>query len=310
MTANNLTWHVLGAGSIGCLFAAYLQQANHNMTLIVRDKTGAARLQDQSGIILEREQQKVTVPIAGTAAAAIAQPITHLLICTKAQQTQTAINSIKTKLADKPVLVLLQNGMGVRELLLQAIPNATVLHAITTEGAWQRERFHVVHAGHGETVVGAIAHDEQHCADAVASASRCELPIASVTDIERRLWLKLAINSVINPLTALYQCRNGELLQLPDIDNTIAQLCSEFAQVAAANQQSFAVDFLIENVRSVMRDTADNRSSMLQDILARRRTEIDFINGYIIKRALQHRLSCPQQIALFDAIKNKEHAFS
>ena len=310
MTADNWTGYVLGAGSIGCLFAAYLQRAGHKPTLILRDKSHCALLQQQGGIMLEHEPRSVCIAIAGVTAATIDQPIAQLLICTKAQQTLTAINSVKSKLAKRPILILLQNGMGVRELLQREIPDAIILHAITTAGAWQRERFHVVQASRGETVIGAATASEQHYADAAANALRCELPIASVADIERRLWLKLAINSVINPLTALHQCRNGELLQLPGIDDTIAQLCSEFAQVAAAEQQIFAQDFLVETVHAVIRDTAANRSSTLQDIRARRRTEIDFINGHIIKRALQHRISCPQQIALLDAVKNREHAFS
>jgi 2-dehydropantoate 2-reductase len=200
--------------------------------------------------------------------------------------------------------------MGVRELLLQAIPDAIVVHAITTEGAWQRERFHIVHAGFGETVIGATTPAEQQYANAVASTLRCELSIAAVTDIERRLWLKLDINSVINPLTALHDCRNGDLLKLPGIDTLIDQLCNEFALVARAENQAFDIADLSAQVLRVMRDTAANRSSMLQDIHARRRSEIEFINGFIVRRAQLHGLFCPQQTLLFDAIKQKEHAYS
>jgi 2-dehydropantoate 2-reductase len=134
--------------------------------------------------------------------------------------------------------------------------------------------------------------------------------MAVVTDIAQRMWLKLAVNSVINPLSAMYQCRNGELRAIPHIAETIEQLCKEFNTVARADNQQFETTALIDNVMRVLDDTAENRSSMLQDILARRPTEIDFINGFILKRAMQHCILCPQHVGLFDAIKLKEHAFS
>jgi 2-dehydropantoate 2-reductase len=310
VNADNSTWHVLGAGSIGCLFTAYLRQASRNVQLIVRDAARLAQLQSAGGITLEQAGTQTLIEVAACSPRSITQPIAQLLICTKAQHTLAALRSIKKYLTEKPLLVLLQNGMGVRESILAVIPDAIVLNAITTHGAFQHIRFHVVHAGLGETVVGAINPHEQHYADYVAQALQCELPMAVVTDIAQRMWLKLAINSVINPLSAMYQCRNGELRNIPHIETTIEQLCTEFNAVASADNQVFATTTLIENVMRVINDTAENRSSMLQDILARRPTEIDAINGFILKRAMQHRILCPQHVVLFDAIKLKEHAFS
>lgn len=310
MAAANPTWHILGAGSIGCLFAAYLQRAGCAATLILRDNASLELLQQRGGIVLEREQQLTTLPLPALTAATIAQPITHLLICTKAPQTLAAINSVKTKLAKNPIIVLLQNGMGLRELVEQAIPDAIILHAITTEGAYQRERFHVVHAGFGATLLGGVSSDAQIHAEAVAKSLQCELPITVVADITQRLWLKLGINSVINPLTALHDCRNGDLLKLPDIDSIVAQLCREVTRIARAEGQSIDADHLAAEVMRVMRDTAANRSSMLQDIQARRRSEIEFINGYLVRRAQAQGLFCPEQTLLLDAVKHKEHAFT
>lgn len=314
MNTDNSTWHVLGAGSIGCLFTAALtadaHQGNRNIQLIVRDANRLAQLQSMGGITLEQAQEKTLVEVNACTPRSITQPIAQLLICTKAQQTVAALRSIKKHLIDTPLIVLLQNGMGVRESILDIIPNAIVLNAITTHGAFQRERFHVVHAGIGDTVVGASNPQEQHYAAHVADSLQSELPIAVTTDIAQRLWLKLAVNSTINPLSAIYQCRNGELRKLPHIETTIEQLCVEFNAVAEAEGQQFSTATLLENILRVINDTAENRSSMLQDILVLRPTEIDFINGFIIKRALKHGILCPQHVALFDAIKQKEHAFS
>jgi 2-dehydropantoate 2-reductase len=118
--------------------------------------------------------------------------------------------------------------------------------------------------------------------------------------------LKLAVNSAINPLTALHQCRNGELLQLPDIAAQVAQLCAELSRVAASAGQALAPATLAAAVFAVIRDTAANRSSMLQDLSQRRRSEIDFINGYIVQCARRAQLACPAHAALWQAVKARE----
>ena len=185
-------------------------------------------------------------------------------------------------------------------------PRARIPHALTTEGAFQRERFAVVHAGRGETLLGGVGADNQILAASVAQTLRCELPVTAVSDIEMRLWRKLAVNSVINPLTALHGCRNGELLQLPDIERRVAQLCAELCAFAAAAGQSLDAAELSRQVFAVMRSTAANRSSMLQDIEQRRGTEIDFINGYIVRRGHELGVPCPGHAALWRAIKERE----
>ncbi|MDB6060160.1 MAG: 2-dehydropantoate 2-reductase [Verrucomicrobiaceae bacterium] len=309
MTAEQPTWHILGAGAIGCLFASYLQRAQHRVELIVRDSVRLSQLQENSGVLLECAETTASTPISGVLPTKITTAITHCLICTKAPQTIAALSALKKYLAPKPILILVQNGMGIRERILQLIPDAIVLNAITTEGAYRRAAFHIVHASTGNTLIGAMELAEQPYAQDAAAALQCELPIAAQENIAQQLWLKLSINSVINPLTALRQCRNGELLKLANIDEVIALLSHEFNALAQAEGYIFSTEFLIGRIKQVMRDTAANYSSMQQDIRAKRHTEIDYINGFIVQRALRHNIACPEHAKLFDAIKQKEHTF-
>ena len=306
-------WHVLGAGSLGCLFAAYLQRAGVALELIVRDETALRQLRSNGGITLSHpdephDDESTTVAVAATTPNSVQAPITQLLICTKAQQTLAAVDAIKSKLAPDVLIVLLQNGMGVRELLQRAFlqherPHATILNALSTEGAFRSARFHVTHAGYGETVIGSIEPQQQALAKSAVQALQCELPIAFAPDIERRLWLKLGVNSVINPLTAIHHCRNGELLKLDMIETIVTQLCDELAQVARAEHIAVSVAQLRDEVYRVMHDTANNKSSMLQDIEARHDTEIDFINGFVVQRAQHHGIACTQHTLLLDKMR-------
>lgn len=301
-------WHLLGAGSIGCLFAASLQRAGISTRLILRDAASLAQWrQAGAAIVLQRaeEQWRVELPATSVEALGSATPLRQLLVCTKAQQTVSALSALAAAIDPNALIVLLQNGMGVREQLQALLPHATILHALSTEGAYRIERFHVVHAGRGETVIGGEP-GLQAVAQAAATALRCELPVAAVDDIERRLWLKLAVNSVINPLTALHGCTNGTVLALPDIETLLPALCDEVCAVANAEGQQLNAAQVAETVREVCRVTAANRSSMLQDIAARRLTEIDFINGHVVRTAQRHSISCPRQGALLTQIKALE----
>jgi 2-dehydropantoate 2-reductase len=302
-------WHVLGAGSIGCLFASALQRAGISTRLILRDAASLALWREAGGaIVLQRGagQWRIELPAATAATLEPNTPLRQILVCTKAQQTRAALEALGAAVDPTALIVLLQNGMGVREQLQALLPRATILHALSTEGAYRTERFHVVHAGQGETVIGGAG--LQAVAAATAAALHCELRIGAVDDIERRLWLKLAVNSVINPLTALHDCSNGAVLELPDIDILLPALCSEACAVANAEGQALHPAEMVDAVREVCRATSANRSSMLQDIAARRATEIDFINGHIVRTAQRHGIPCPQQSALLDRLKALEQA--
>lgn len=307
------TWFILGAGSIGCLFAANLRRAGHPVTLILRTENDVAEFRRSGGIQLNSlDGATYTVSCDAIALETLARgpssQISRVLVCTKAHQTRDAVQALLPALVETPQLVLLQNGMGVRELIQPLLPGAAITQAITTEGAWRRARFDVVHAGRGETLLG--ANHRPALAQTLAAALRCELAVRVDAAFEERLWLKLAVNCVINPLTALRECRNGDLLHQPDVPAQVRALCAELGAVAAACGQNLPIPRLEAAVFEVMERTADNQSSMWQDLQHRRRTEIDFINGYVVRQGERHDLRCPAHAALQQAIKNKEAALN
>lgn len=307
---NALPWHILGAGSIGCLFAAYLRRAGHPVTLILRDDESVARFRAQGGIRLHAPAQNNSgqltelIPTEALGIAALNAPVSRLLICTKAHQTLSAVRSALPALAADAQLVLLQNGMGVREMLQAELPRAIIANAITTEGAWRRGPFDVIHAGRGTTRLGIPGQPQP--SGSMATALSCALDIQADADIAMSQWRKLAINCVINPLTALRERRNGELPNEPDIGTLVHALCAEIDMVANAAGVQLRAEELARASFEVMYGTAANQSSMWQDLQHRRRTEIDFINGYVVAEAARRHIPCPANQSLLDAIKDKE----
>lgn len=297
-------WHVLGTGAMGCLWAANLAAAGRHVTLIGRDRPRPAAYH---GVTLETaaggELFEVALENAGSPG-----NIERLLVCTKACDVLAALDGIAHRLTRDAAIVLLQNGMGFHDAAATLLPGARLYCALTTEGAWCPAPFHVRHAGRGTTLLG--RYPRGLLADAQALAG--ELPetrfeIRAVADTEQELWRKLAVNCAINALTAVHGCPNGALLQPGPAHEEFMALCVEIAAILEALGHAELAGELPALAGEVARRTATNRSSMLQDVLAGRPTEIDYINGFLRDRARAAGVPCPLNEALCRRVREIEH---
>ncbi|MGD8430598.1 MAG: 2-dehydropantoate 2-reductase [Ectothiorhodospiraceae bacterium] len=267
--------HILGAGSIGLLVASYLA-SNHPVTLIRRPGSapGTTRTIHRS-----EDERIVALEVAQHAADRLPGEIQRLIVCTKAYDAREAVMSVAGSLGTEAAVLLMQNGLGSQDEVLDALPETPVAAATTTEGAWRRAADEVIHAGRGETRIGALRGEGP---DWAALLNAAGLRASNVSDIRQPLADKLRVNALINPLTVLHDCRNGELLGKSAAMREMAALGEETDRVLAAAGHVFPVSAL-ERAMSVAETTAANHSSMLQDARAGRRLEIDYINGYVIR---------------------------
>lgn len=288
-------WHVLGTGAIACLWAANLATSGANVTLIARDRS---RLAGYHGITVETAAGGEHVPVTLEAADSNA-PIDRLLVCTKAGDVITALAAIVRRLAGNATIVLLQNGMGFHEEAGLLLGSRRLYCGLSTEGAWCPAPFHVRHAGRGLTLLG--RYPRGTLADAMALAHelpQARLEIRPIADTEQELWRKLAVNCAINALTAVHRCPNGALVKPGPIADEFTALCAEIVTILDALGHSGLAAELPQLAARVARQTAENRSSMLQDVQTGRRTEIDFINGFLCARAREAGVPCPLNAAL------------
>lgn len=303
MNTGQAHWHILGAGAIGTLFADALSTDGGEVSLILRDGVhGETRTQVvERGDLVSEKHVKTTGPRGHT-------DISHLLVTTKAYDVCAAIDSVIPRLNPDCNVVLLSNGMGFQEQVLASIPSLNIFCGTTTEGAHLLAAGHVRHAGRGETRIGFAAktaddkrpvwlHQWERAVDNSVWDS----------DIQPALWTKLAVNCVINPLTALNRCHNGELEARKSLANQVAPLRDEVAAVCRAQGHVKIAAALPRITAAVIQATSGNRSSMLQDMDAGRLTEIDYITGYLLEVADQHSIDIPLNRALFEAIKSRAH---
>ncbi|MBC3271350.1 putative 2-dehydropantoate 2-reductase [Pseudomonas sp. SWRI81] len=280
-------WHVLGAGSLGTLWATRLARAGLPVRLILRDPMRLRSYEAAGGLTLVENGQASTYAVPGETVDNPA-PIRRLLVACKAYDAEDAVARLASRLAPDAELILLQNGLGSQDAVAARVPLARCISASSTEGAFRDGDWRVVFAGHGFTWLGDAGHP-------VAPAWLDDLDAAKIphewsTDILTRLWRKLAFNCAINPLTVLHDCRNGGLQQH---QCEVATLCGELAELLERCGQPAAADNLQQEVERVIHATAANYSSMYQDVANRRRTEISYLLGYACTVAARHQMNLP-----------------
>jgi 2-dehydropantoate 2-reductase len=289
-----MSWHILGAGSLGSLWAARLARSGAQVELILRDEAALTRYHAAGGLTLVENDQLHRYPIAA-GKPGDGTPIQRLLLACKAYDAEAAAIALAPRLGPGAQVILLQNGLGSQQAVAARLPQARCILASTTEGAFRSGDFQVTFAGRGHTWLG----DPQ---DASAPAWLDELDSAGIPHtwtpaILDRLWRKLAMNCIANPLTVLYDCRNGGLRDHPE---EVAALCAELTQLLTACGHPDATLDLHAEVQRVIEATAANYSSMYQDVAVGKRTEIGYLIGHACDLAAGLALQTPH---LFDVYR-------
>jgi 2-dehydropantoate 2-reductase len=220
---------------------------------------------------------------------------TLLLVTTKAGDTLSALEGWLPHIPTNTPVVLFQNGLGSQQAVAGRWPDRPILAASTTEGANRPEPDVLVHAGVGDTWVGPLTDSAYACTEfVVQQLTQSGLRVHAENDIVPRLWQKLVVNAGINAFTALLDCPNGAIMDAPLYRQTIDPLCTEIAALLQADTGEHATpQALRERIEAVAKSTASNTSSMRADISAGRKTEIDFINGYLVQCGQRHGIATP-----------------
>ncbi|PWY79437.1 2-dehydropantoate 2-reductase [Aspergillus sclerotioniger CBS 115572] len=261
-----------------------------------------------------------------------------LVVAVKAPVTAMALESVSHRLTPDSTVLLLQNGMGVIDELNEKVfpdpqnrPN--YMHGIVSHGlARRKEPFQVAHTGIGTTILGpalsanstsVISEKEEDWAPSTKYLTRTLTltpPLVAVAETPSSLMLyqleKLAMNAVINPLTAAMNCENGELLYNYSFTRVMRLLLLEISSVICALpevqgipgiESRFSPERLRWMVTQLASRTAKNYSSMLQDVRAGKTTEIEYLNGYIVRRGEELGVKCVVNYMMKHLILAKQH---
>jgi 2-dehydropantoate 2-reductase len=285
---------VLGPGALGCLLSALFREAGVEVSLVDYRPDRVARLRLRGILVhsLERVQRVVEVPIG---LAPEVGPCDLTIVAVKAYQTETAARVLPALMSEGGVALTLQNGLGNLETMARTVGTSRLLAGVGLLGVTRQDEGRIIHAGRGVIYIGAPAGSRVSASEVAAVVDLFRgagLECQPREDIEAVLWEKLVINAGINPLTALLRVPNGALLKLPEAWEVAVAAAVEAQAVAQAAGLTLSGD-PAARLRQVCANTAANRSSMLQDILAGRPTEIEAINAQVAARGRALGLPTP-----------------
>ncbi len=264
---------IVGAGAIGCLFGSRLYRAGHSVLLIHHDRRIAASIKNK-GVRLRELSGRVVRAYIETKSGLTRHDSPELVMVTvKAYDTEEVASLIEK--------FSLQNGLGSVENLQNHLGSDSIIAGTTTEGAVTTGPGEVVHTGSGMTWVGETNGTvSERCHIIEMAFRRAGFSTIITKGIQGVLWTKAIVNSAINPISALTRVRNGDLQKTPELREVALEIIGEGSAVARAN------GILLKPspkslLQKILASTPTNKSSMLQDIEAGRKTEIRQLNGMI-----------------------------
>ncbi|MFB5677303.1 ketopantoate reductase family protein [Paenibacillus terreus] len=310
---------IIGAGALGLLYAGKLAAAGMEIRLWVR--------RSESADILRQKGISIAEPSGETIFITYSQFEVHLMdnwrliteagdwvfLMTKQDGIREAAECLAKGSAHHLQIMSIQNGIGHTDTLTKYLPYASIYRAVTTEGARRSGETAVIHAGKGQTELGSAIRGgvvqpfssdgrEKLLADRLTQAG---LETRLSESIDKSIYRKLLVNAVINPLTAIWRVPNGELLSSPERMDLLRQLYDESIRIYEACGIGWEAEWWEELVQ-ICRSTAPNRSSMLADVLAGRRTEIEAINGQFIRLAQESGVDSPLHRTVRDIINGMQ----
>ncbi len=300
---------IVGPGALGCLVGGLLSK-KAEVWLLDRDPKRAERIIKNQGITCQGASGKWTAKIPATAKAADIGEADLIILCVKAYHTKEALLHARDCIRKDTTVLTLQNGLGHIEVIKEFVDEQNLLVGVTNHGVTLIGEGQIQHAGTGETIIGNLEGFLPARARQIREIfNESGLDTKLSRNIKGVLWSKLIINCGINPVSALTRLKNGQLMHQETCAEVIRGAVTEAVRVAKRGRVQLVYDDPLAKVESVCEATGPNRSSMLQDVLARKKTEIDFINGVILRQARSYGIPTPVNQLLVNLVKTIESSY-
>jgi 2-dehydropantoate 2-reductase len=289
---------VLGAGAVGCFFGGMLARAGHPVVLIGRPLHVEAMCRD--GLFIETKTFQDHVPIQASIDAAAVRGARLVICCVKSTDTESAAAAMAPHLDPDAIVLSLQNGVDNADRLQMRLGHG-VAPAIVYVAAAMAGPGHVKHHGRGELVIGPLpASDEL-----VALFASAGIPVQVSDNVPGELWSKLIVNCAFNALSAITQLPYGRIFASVGVEDLMRNVVSECLAVAQGEGICVPGDAWsgVQNIAATM---STQVSSTAQDLARNKPTEIDHLNGYVVRRGAALGIATPVNAVLYSVVKMLE----
>jgi 2-dehydropantoate 2-reductase len=289
---------IVGAGAVGCYYGGLLARAGHDVIFIGRRRHVDAI--NSQGLLLETQSFKGYLAAKAATDASALVPPDLVLFCVKSADTEEAGQSLTGRLRAETSILSLQNGVDNPQRL-HAVTGHPIVPAVVYVGSEMVGPGHVKHHGGGALVIGSSPK-----AEALAQTLReADIQTTVTDDIERILWSKLVTNCAYNALSAVAGVSYGPMLDVEGTRDVVASAVQEAITVARACGVLVQED-LLEQILKIPTAMPNQKSSTAQDLARGKRSEIDFLNGYIVRKGAEFGISTPTNRALQVMVKLAE----
>lgn len=302
---------ILGAGAMGSLFGGALAAAGQRVWLIDVWAEHVAAIR-RHGLRVEKAGQVRAIPVQAATCAAEAEPVDLLILFTKYGHTEAALRGAGPLLTPQTRVLTLQNGIGNVDLIAGFVPRERILFGLTTLTSDLKGPGHVeaTFAGRGETyfwpAAGAV---DEAAREVEAVLNRAGIATELTADVSLHIWRKLVVNTCLNTLTAITRLRVGDLFAQPEARALCEAVAAEVASVARAEGVPLTTEAAVAHLRQVAESAAHHQPSMLIDVLRARPTEIDCLNGAVVRAAARHGLPVPANAMIVSLIRTIEATY-
>lgn len=301
-----MKWAVLGAGAVGCYYGGMLARAGHSVVLIGRPVHAEAM--QASGLLLETRTFTERVAVQASTEPAAVAGADAVLLCVKSTDTASSVAAMAPWLRPGAVVLSLQNGVDNAEraqatLKTLGLPNE-VLPTVVYVATEMAGPGHVKHHGRGELVMGPSAQPGLD-AQLVAALAQASVPVTISDNVTGALWAKLIVNCAYNALSAITHLPYGQLVQGPGIWGVMQAVVQECEAVAKAVGVQPVGDAWTA-VQAIAQTMQGQYSSTAQDLSRGKPTEIEFLNGYVVRQGAQHGVPVPMNQLLLALVQTME----
>lgn len=296
---------VIGAGAMGGVYGAGLSGVPENEVFLIDIWQEHVKEINENGLQIEENEVLKTYKNLKAETDVKKVGICDMaIIFVKSTDTKEAVEGSLAVFGEDTIALTLQNGVGNVEIISEIIGSKNVIAGTTAHGATVLSAGKMRHAGKGKTVIGELdGNDTVRVAKIRDMFEKAGIETEISNNVFGRIWDKLLINVGINALTGITKLRNGELLEHPEIIDIMEKAVTEAMKVAEAKEIKLSFADPVAQTKNVCVATAKNKASMLQDILNHRQTEIDMINGAIVREGSTLGIETPVNSVLTNLIK-------
>jgi 2-dehydropantoate 2-reductase len=297
---------VVGAGAMGSIFGARFSQGGHDTVLIDVAEPIVEKINADGVTVVRGEEERVTRVPATTDPASVG-PVDLVVFFVKCYHTASAAEAARPLVGPGTVVASLQNGWGNGDVLAEVFPPEQIAVGVTYNSGLLQAPARVVHPAEQPTIVGSFADGDQAGAQRLAQAladSNLEARVAS--PVRPEIWKKLILNAATLPTSALTGMNAGALTAHADTHELVTATAREAAAVARALGYEIDPDERVGTIHALLEKAGPSKASMLQDFEAGRRTEIDVINGAVVRAADETGTPVPLNRGLMQLVKGWE----